>query len=134
MNRILCPKCPAPENHLGGNAPRATDEKLLRDAPLSVSGDVPAERLYYATSVTGKMPVLRGPPVNNLPRHDRGRDGTLELPAIEGGVAALGAAFGGAIGPFKVGVEDGEVGGSTDGKAAERLVDDARGVGAQEYD
>jgi len=29
LNRTLCPRCPAPENHPGGNAPRETDEKLL---------------------------------------------------------------------------------------------------------
>ena len=30
LNQTLCPRRPAPENHPGGNAPRATDEKLLR--------------------------------------------------------------------------------------------------------
>ena len=37
LNRTLCPRCPAPENHPDRNAPRATDAKLLRHAGEAVA-------------------------------------------------------------------------------------------------
>ena len=52
LNRTLCPRQSAPENPPGGNAPRETDEKLLRHG-----GEQVAAATFAATAAVMLRPA-----------------------------------------------------------------------------
>ena len=58
-------------------------------------------------------PILTAP-IHDVARDDGSRYRAAEGAAIEGSIAAFGAALGGVVGPFQIRIEKGEVGSSAD--------------------